>query len=133
MKKKNYLLILMAILLVVLTACGGKDKDPDPTPAPTLTGSWELVSASGTSDGLNYATMLEQTKNNNGSYVLTFTNDKKVDIKMTSNGEELFSDTKEYSQDGNKLIIGGETKQIELTTSTLTIKDENATLTFNRK
>ena len=133
MKKRVILTVLMLHIILLLSACSGNEVvSYVETPSPSITGTWNLVQASGTISGQNYTEIMDLIKQTNGQYTLSFKDNGTVTSAFLINGEVSFSSVKNYSIDGNKITIGNSILEFSLSADTLTFQDSNASLKFTR-
>lgn len=115
---KKYLLFLLMAMPLMLTSCSKDKDDVDPSSKIVLSGTWYTLE-----DGYGW--------------VLFFTESTYTQYELYSNSEDYYilndyTLTGNYSIEGRKITIDGETGSIVLNDNTFTITYKGESLTYTK-
>ena len=123
MKKRMSVIALLLAVLLLLTACGGKEINID--------GTWDVVDAKSEDNAEAIAASMAQIKELGGTLTLTF-QDGKMTLNMEVLGQSQTNETTYEIKDG-KLVTEGSELGIRLDGDTLTLTEGNDSMTLKKQ
>ena len=123
MKKRMSVIVLLLAVLLLLTACGGKEIN--------IEGTWDVVDAKSEDNAEAIAASMAQIKELGGTLTLTF-QDGKMTLNMEVLGQSQTNETTYEIKDG-KLVTEGSELGIRLDGDTLTLTEGNDSMTLKKQ